>query len=213
MRLSIHPSVVACSLLTVSALAGCDASESPADVGEAPGPLVFSEHDGQPQIEAPQGEFNEFSIFASYDAEGCGLVEHVYGVLGPSGVRVEDCPECLLPGTVVIGEPIPGFDMFACVPSLGIEPCEDTSDVTGLSLADLAGPIYLCGEEVKPSSFSIQYAHLDTTEPEAPRTWITVTAEFLIGEDGVPETLVDWERCVEDSDGFSCDGPTGSGTW
>lgn len=193
--------------LTTSA---CTSSvEAPTDTGEAPGPLVITDDAGALEVAAPAGEFNMFGIYAIYDTAECGLSQHVYGVTGPSGVRIEDCPECLLPGTVRVGEEIPGFELFACLP--GVQECELTEDIAGLEFNDLVYETYLCGEVVMPESFVVAYEHLDTTEPEAPRTWITVSAEFRLTETGAGEVISDWERCVVDDDGYVCDGPSGSG--
>lgn len=38
---------------------------------------------------------------------------------------------CLLPGRMHVGEDIPGFDLFACLP--GSQACEITEDVAGLN--------------------------------------------------------------------------------
>jgi hypothetical protein len=185
---------------------GCaDPSQAPAALGEAPGPLVFEGSGSDLRVEAPAGEFNSFGIHANYSTESCGLAAHVYGVLGPSGVRIEDCPECVLPGSVRVGEDIPGFDLFACLP--GSQECEITDDITGLTFDDLDYETYLCGEIVKPDSFTIWYQHLDTTEPEAPRTFITVTAELRIDANGNAEVIADWQRCVSNEDGETCDEP------
>jgi len=200
------------TLLFGCVLGGCaDPAEAPLALGEAPGPLVVSSVDDQLHIEAPAGQFNMFRIYANYETDSCGLSEHVYGVLGPAGVRIEDCPECLLPGTVEVGELIPGFDLFACLP--GSQSCEITEDVAGLTFADLDYETYLCGEIVAPDSFTVQYEHLDTTEPEAPRTFITVTAQFRIDASGASEVIADWEQCVSNNDGEICDGPSGSQSW
>jgi len=200
------------TLLLGCIVGGCaDPVDGPLELGEAPGPLVISNVDTQLTIEAPAGQFNMFGIYASYNTDSCGLVEHVYGVTGPAGVRIEDCPECVLPGTVRVGENIPGFDLFACLP--GSQTCETTQDVAGLTFQDLVYETYLCGEIVAPNSFVIQYLHLDTTEPEAPRTWVTVTAEFRLAAAGAVEVISDWEQCVSDNDGETCDGPSGSGSW
>lgn len=192
-------------LLAFGALSvGCTEPPPPsASVSEAAGPLVVEGSGDQLQVEAPAGEFNIFGVFATYETESCALMEHVYGVLGPSGVRIEDCPECLLPGSVQIGEAIPGFDVFACLP--GSQACEQTDDIAGLTFADLDYETYLCGEIVTPTSFKIAYQHLDTTEPEAPRTWVTVTAELSIDADGNAEVISDWQRCVSTQDGDTCD--------
>jgi hypothetical protein len=203
---AIFPLLFGCMAL------GCgESSEVPSEVGEAPGPLVLTNTSSLLEVEAPAGQFNIFGIWASYNTDSCGLTEHVYGVLGPSGIRIEDCPECLLPGTVHIGEAIPGFDLFACLP--GSQACEITEDVTGLTFDDLNYETYLCGEIVMPDSFTVEYQHLDTTEPEAPRTWVTVTGMFRLDESGAPEVISEWERCVLNESGEICDGPSGSETW
>ncbi len=203
----MRSSATTCSMLMLafgSLTIGCaEPPATPTGVSEAAGPLVIEGSGNELQIEAPAGEFNIFGIWASYETESCGLVEHVYGVLGPSGVRIEDCPECLLPGSVQIGEAIPGFDLFACLP--GSQACEITNDITGLTFADLDYQTFLCGEIVAPSSFTVAYQHLDTTEPEAPRTWVTVTAELSIDADGNAEVISDWQRCVTTQDGDTCD--------
>ena len=48
---------------------------------------------------------------------------------------------------------------------------------------------------------------LHTTEPEAPRTWITVSAELSIDPSGVVEVISDWQRCVSNDEGETCDEP------
>jgi len=178
-------------------------SESPAGVTEAVGPLVIEGSGSSLQVEAPAGDFNMFSIYASYDTGSCGLSQPVYGITGPSGVRIEDCPDCLLPGSVHVGQAIPGFDSFACLP--GSQTCELTEDVSGLTFADLNYETYLCGEIVMPTSFTVEYQHLDTTEPEAPRTWVTVSAALSIDASGNAVVVSDWESCTIDANSDSCD--------
>lgn len=174
---------------------GCtEPASSPPAVSEAAGPLVIEGTGSELQVQAPAGDFNMFAIYASYETESCGLSQHVYGVLGPSGVRIEDCPECLLPGSVEVGQAIPGFDSFACLP--GPQDCEITDDVSGLTFADLNYETYLCGEIVMPTAFTIVYEHLDTTEPEAPRTWVSVSAALSIDESGNAEVVSDWMSCT-----------------
>jgi hypothetical protein len=197
-----------CSMLVLvlgAMSSGCAEPPVSPGISEAAGPLVIEGSGSQLQVEAPAGEFNMFNIYAIYNTESCGSGEHVYGVLGPSGVRVEDCPECLLPGSVRIGEPIAGFDLFACLP--GSQECLITDDITGLTFDDLNYETHLCGEIVMPDSFIIEYQHLDTTEPEAPRTWITVSAELSVDASGNVQVISDWLRCVTSGEDESCDEP------
>jgi len=137
------------ALLLGFGAAGCadDPAEPTAPVGEAAGPLVISNADSQLEIGAPDGEFNMFSIYASYDVPGCGLTSQVYGVLGPSGVRVEDCPNACCPA-LFASVSHPGFDLFACL--AGSQECEDTWNVEGLTFADLDYETPLCGAYVAP---------------------------------------------------------------
>lgn len=190
-------------LLGLVATVGCsEAPDDTAEVADSAGPLVISDADDQLRVEAPEGAFNMFGIYALYSTDSCGLVQQVYGVTGPEGVRIEDCPECVLPGAVEVGEEIPGFDSFACLP--GAQACEVTEAISGLTFTDLTYEVPLCGEIVAPELFVIQYEHLDTTEPEAPRTFVVVSAAFRLTENGAVEIVSDWDRCVSDENGEEC---------
>lgn len=46
-----------------------------------------------------------------------------------------------------------------------------------------------------------------TTEPEAPRTFITLTAELRIDASGSVEISSDWLRCVSNDESETCDEP------
>lgn len=160
------------------------------------------------RVEAPPGEFNLFSVYASYETASCGLSENVYGIVGPSGVRIEDCPECLLPAAIELGDPPAGFDAFVC--REGTQGCAIDEDTSGVTLRDLTYATPLCGEYVTPTSFSIVFQHLNTTAPEEPRVFITARAELTLDADGVLHPQGDWVRCIETIEGESCTGEDGS---
>ena len=157
---------------------------------------------------APPGDFNMFAIYAAYETNACGLSDHIYGILGPSGVRVEDCPECLLPAEIDLGAPPADFDVFA--KQQGTQESEDVDDVTGLVVADLVFDTPLCGEYVAPRDFTVVFEHLNTTAYEEPRTFITATATFTISAYGEIAPTSDWTRCIEDAEGAQCTGPDGA---
>lgn len=157
---------------------------------------------------APPGDFNIFSIYAAYETEACGLSDHVYGILGPSGVRIEDCPECLLPDQIDVGAPPADFDVFA--KESGVQGSEDVEDIQGLRVADLAFETPVCGTYVGPRDFTVVFEHLNTTEPEVPRVFITASATFVIDADGNVLPTSEWTRCVEDADDIQCTGPDGA---
>ena len=157
---------------------------------------------------APPGDFNMFAIYAEYEAEACGLTDHLYGILGPSGVRVEDCPECLLPAEIDLGAPPPDFDVFA--KEAGPQGSEDVEDVVGFEVEDLVFEQPLCGEYIATREFTVVFEHLNTTEPEEPRTWITAYATFTVNAAGEIEPTSDWTRCIEDAEGAQCTGPDGA---
>ncbi|MFO0549960.1 MAG: hypothetical protein U0271_16315 [Polyangiaceae bacterium] len=190
------------SISMTACLSGEDLNQAEAPVLPEPTPLEVSQ-DG---FVAPPGRYNMFNLYAEYETEGCGLTSQVYGILGPSGVRVEDCPDCLLPDVIRVGDPVPGFDSVACLPGLQGE-CEYQEDVAGLTLADLNYATYLCGEMVTPTVFAVEFAHLDTTEPEAPRTWITATATFTLDENGAPTAQSEWQHCIYTNDEEQCAEP------
>lgn len=157
---------------------------------------------------APPGDFNMFGIYASYESEACGLSDHVYGILGPSGVRIEDCPECLLPAQIDVGTPPEDFDVFAC--EAGAQGSEYVDSVVGLEVADLVFEQPLCGEFVAPSELSVVFEHLNTTEPEVPRVFITARATFIVDDAGNIVPTSDWTRCVEDAESIVCTGADGT---
>ncbi len=157
---------------------------------------------------APPGDFNIFSIYASYETEGCGLTEHVYGILGPSDVRIEDCPECLLPSEIDLGAPPPGFDVFGT--EAGVQGSEFVEDVSGMNVADLVFDTPLCGEYVSPRDFSVVFTHLNTTAYEEPRVFITASATFIVDAAGALQPTSDWTRCIEDAEDIQCTGPAGT---
>lgn len=159
-------------------------------------------------VEAPPGAFNMFSVYASYETEACGLSENVYGILGPSGVRIEDCPECLLPETIALGDPPADFDAFVC--REGSQGCEIDEDTSGVTLSGLAYPTPLCGAYVTPRSFTVVFEHLNTTAPEEPRVFVTARAEITVDADGALHPQSDWIRCIESSAGETCTGGDGS---
>ncbi len=189
---------IACGALVLVSLFGCGAQEEDAErqyTQISTAPLSVTEGG---EITAPPGDYNAFQIFAVFDVPGCMAEIGVYGATGPLGVRVEDCPECLLPGRVKIGEPIEGFDVFACLP--GVQECEVSDDVRGLTLTDLAYAQPVCGQYVAPTSFVLEFSHLDTTEPEATRHWNVAASEFVLGDDGTVQVVSDWIIGSEDED-------------
>ena len=157
---------------------------------------------------APPGSFNSFSIYADYETTACGLTEHIYGILGPSDVRIEECPDCLLPSAIELGAPPADFDAFACEP--GVQGCEFRESVAGLQPADLVFDLPVCGEFIGAREFTVVFTHLNTTAPEEPRVFITASATFTIDEAGALVPLSDWTRCIEDAEGAQCTGPAGS---
>jgi hypothetical protein len=162
---------------------------------------------------APPGDFNMFGIWASYETEGCGLGDHLYGILGPSDVRVEDCPDCLLPAAIDLGSPPQDFSVFATEPGPQGSEVLEQEDVVGFQVEDLLFEQPLCGEYVAPRDFTVVFEHLDTTAWEEPRTFITASATFTISEAGMITPTSDWTRCFDyagDTEEERCTGPNGA---
>ncbi|MBL8744083.1 MAG: hypothetical protein JNK04_23410 [Myxococcales bacterium] len=197
------------SLALVLSLASvaCDASLSGAPDEEPP--VVISTAGGRLTIEAPPGGYNAFDldVSCSHEDEPGGS----FGVWTRAAYGIStnlDCLDCLLPDTVVIGEPVADHEVAACLPSDAHTSCDRTTDIEGLELADLLKPAVLeNGEEVPVSGMGVMFLRVYEVYDESlsdqygvtipfPRV-DTATAELSVTSDGRISVGRGWSFCED----------------